>query len=88
MSDPTEDFRRAEVARINTAVESSDEDAERVRLEAEHGKVWDTEEMRQDFEAQGFGAPYIVVIRKEDGVKGSLEFQHMPRFYFNFHPHP
>jgi hypothetical protein len=25
-----------------------------------------------------------VVRRKSDGVKGSLEFQHNPRFYFNF----
>jgi hypothetical protein len=87
MNDPTEGYRRAEVARINTAVESSDEDTERVRLETEHGQVWDTDEMRQDFEAQGFGAPYIVVIRKEDGIKGSLEFQHRPRFYFNFQKH-
>jgi len=29
-------------------------------------------------------APFIAVQRKSDGVKGSLEFQHQPRFYFNF----
>tara|TARA_Y100000310_G_C20507358_1_gene727086 strand:- start:617 stop:880 length:264 start_codon:yes stop_codon:yes gene_type:complete len=87
MGDPTESFRRAEVARINTAVESSDKDSERVRLEAEYGKVWDTEEMRKDFEVQGFGAPYMSVIRLEDGVRGNLQFQHMPRFYFNFQTH-
>jgi hypothetical protein len=29
-------------------------------------------------------APLIVVQRKADGVKGSLEFQHEPRYYFNF----
>jgi hypothetical protein len=88
MNDPTEGYRRAEVARINTAVESSDEDAERVRLEAEHGKVWNTEEMQQDFEVHGFGAPYMTVTRTEDEVRGSLEFQHAPRFYFNFQSHP
>jgi hypothetical protein len=87
MNDPTENFRRAEVARINTAVKSSDEDTERTRLETEHGKVWDTDELRQDFETHSFGAPYIIVIRKEDRIKGSLEFQHMPRFYFNFQKH-
>ena len=32
----------------------------------------------------GFVAPLIVVRRKSDGVRGSLEFQHDPRLYFNF----
>jgi hypothetical protein len=31
-------------------------------------------------------APFVVVRRKADGRKGSLEFQHHPRFYFNFMP--
>jgi hypothetical protein len=31
-----------------------------------------------------FLAPLVVVRRKADGVKGSLEFQHRPRLYFNF----
>ncbi len=29
-------------------------------------------------------APYVVVRRKSDGQKGSLEFQHHPRYYFRF----
>ena len=52
-----------------------------------HGQVWDTRELAHDFIVLGFLAPYIVVQRRSDGVKGSLEFQHMPRFYFNFQPH-
>jgi hypothetical protein len=32
-------------------------------------------------------APLVVVRRKPDGVKGSLEFQHNPRLYFTFRPH-
>ena len=32
-------------------------------------------------------APLVVVRRKSDGVKGSLMFQHSPRFYFGFEPH-
>ena len=83
MDDPTEDFRRAEVARINTAVESSDELTERIRLEEKHGQVWDTEELQQDF-----GAIYIYVTRKLDNAKGSLEFQHAPRFYYGFQSRP
>ena len=78
MNDPTESFRRKEVARINASPGS------REALEAEYGQVWDTKQMCEDFEAQGFGAPYIAVIRKVDRVKGSLEFQHNPRFYYNF----
>jgi hypothetical protein len=80
MSDPTEATRRTMTAEINS------KQAERERLEAEHGQVWNTSEMQKDFTAIGFMAPFIVVKRKSDGVKGSLMFQHDPRFYFAFNP--
>jgi hypothetical protein len=79
-SDPTEGYRRARVAEINVAP------CERAELEAEYGQVWDTEQMVADFEALGFMAPYCVVRRKSDGQKGSLEFQHSPRYFFNWQP--
>ena len=47
-------------------------------------EVWDTDELREEFEVTGFLAPFVVVRRKSDGKKGSLEFQHSPRFYFGF----
>lgn len=78
MKDPTEDIRRAEVARINA------EPGSRESLENLYGQVWDTPELSRDFEVIGFMAPYVVVRRKADGVKGSLEFQHSPRYYFKF----
>ena len=79
MDDPTEPIRRARLAEIN-AVPGS-----REAVEAEHGQVWDTDEMTRDFEVIGFMAPLVVVGRKADGVEGSLEFQHgPPRLYFNF----
>ena len=53
-------------------------------LEKMHGKVWTTNELTSEFDALGFMAPFVAVKRKKDGTKGSLEFQHMPRFYFNF----
>ncbi len=53
-------------------------------LEAQHGQVWDTDELRADFEVLGFAAPLVVVRRVRDRVKGSLYFQHNPRFYFGF----
>ena len=87
MNDPTESIRRSDIAKINTAVENSDEDVERSRLEAKYGQAWDTTELQQDFEVIGFMAPLVAVMRKEDKVKGSLEFQASPRFYFNFQKH-
>jgi hypothetical protein len=81
MSDPTETIRREMLAEINAAPGS------REALEAEHGKVWDTQQLGEDFEVLGFAAPLVVVKRKKDGVKGSLFFQHNPRFYFGFQPH-
>lgn len=82
--DETEEIRRSRLAAINGTVETHDPTTERQRLEAQYGQVWDTARLAEDFEVLGFMAPYIVVRRKSDGRKGSLEFQHMPRFYFNF----
>lgn len=48
------------------------------------GQTWDTTQLQEDFEVIGFGAPFVVVKRKADGVKGTLEFTHRPRVYFNF----
>ena len=42
--------------------------------------------MLQDFEIHHFLAPLVVVTRRADGVKGTLEFTHMPRYYFGFQP--
>lgn len=81
MLDPTESIRRQRLAEINA------EPGSREALEAEHGQVWDTSELAHDFIVVGFMAPLVVVKRKSDSVKGSLEFQHQPRFYFNFQPH-
>ena len=53
-------------------------------MEAEHGQVWNTQELGQDFEVLGFAAPLVVVRRRSDGAQGSLFFQHSPRFYFDF----
>ena len=82
--DETEEIRRSRLAAINRTVETHDPTTERQRLEAQYSQVWDTAQLAEDFEVLGFMAPYIVVLRKSDGRKGSLEFQHLPRFYFNF----
>lgn len=81
MTDPTESIRRQMLSEINA------QPGTREYLEAQHGQVWDTDQLREDFEVLGFGAPLVVVRRKADGVTGSLMFQHSPRFYFGFQPH-
>jgi len=45
---------------------------------------WTTQEMTAEFETIGFLAPFVVVRRRSDGVKGTLEFTHMPRVYFGW----
>ena len=45
---------------------------------------WTTEELGRDFDVMGFAAPFVVVKRRSDGAKGSLEFTHSPRVYFNW----
>ncbi len=78
MNDPTENLRRARMQEIAEAPGS------REALEEQHGPVWDTDDLTTDFAVVGFLAPYVVVRRKSDGVKGTLEFQAHPRYYYGF----
>jgi len=78
MSDETEGVRRVLTGLINS------DPGSREALEAQHGQVWDTDEVRRDFEVTGFLAPFVSVVRKSDGLRGTLMFQHLPRFYFSF----
>lgn len=74
MTDPTEDARRGLAAEIN--------DAE-FHLPDPH---WTTDEARAEFEFLSFLAPFAVVRRRSTRERGSLEFTHDPRFYFNWLP--
>lgn len=80
MADPTEVLRRERLAEINVQPGSKE------ALEAQYGEVLDTAQLAEQYEVVGFMAPLVVVRRKSDGILGSLEFQHNPRFYFNFQP--
>lgn len=53
-------------------------------LAANTEQTWTTAELTRDFEVIGFAAPFVVVRRKSDGKKGSLEFTHSPRSYFGW----
>lgn len=78
-NDPTETARREMLATGQPAAD----------LAAElgiDGPTWTTETVSQDFEIIGFMAPFVVARRRSDRVKGSLEFTHSPRIYFNWQP--
>jgi hypothetical protein len=78
MTDLTEPIRRQRLAETNA------EPGSREALENQYGQVWDTQELGRDFQVLGFAAPLVVVRRKSDCVRGSLEFQHHPRYFFNW----
>jgi len=80
MEDETQEIRQLRQAELNSAA------AARAVLEERYGKVWSTDELREDFEVKGFAAPIVVVRRRSDNQMGSLEFQSSPRFYFNWEP--
>lgn len=43
-----------------------------------------TEQMQKLYEVIAFAAPMVIVRRKSDNIKGSLQFDHRPRFYYDF----
>ncbi len=54
-------------------------------LVATWGEVLTTGEATDKYEFIGFGGGLVVVKRKSDGVKGSLNFTpDYPRYYFDF----
>jgi hypothetical protein len=72
MDDITEGYRLVRQILINEGVVSPE------------GETWDTDALMRDFEVVGFLAPYVQVVRRADGVKGTLEFRHSPRVYFHW----
>lgn len=79
--DRTENVRRTRQTELNKHSAKNRADAEK-----RHGQVWTTPELDLEFTVLGFAAPYVIVERKSDGKRGSLEFQHEPRFYFKWRP--
>lgn len=70
--------------RFERLVEINKVPGDRADLEAKFGRVWTLTELSEEYEILGFAAPFVIVRSKSDGSKGSFEFQHSPRFYFNF----
>ena len=53
-------------------------------LQDKYGETWTTDELCRDFEVEGFSAGIVVGRRRANGERGSLDFDHMPRLYFNW----
>lgn len=62
-------------------------DRQRNREEIEKdfgGPVWNTQELAAEFNVLGYRAPFAIVENKTTRQRGSVMFQHEPRFYFGF----
>ena len=67
-------------ARVRGLVYATVED----QLRAQHGRIWTTQQLREDFQVDAFLAPFVHVTRKSDGALGTLQFTHRPRYYFQW----
>lgn len=53
---------------------------------AYNNEVWTNEELLAAYEISHFDPPYVHVIRKHDGVRGTVAYTEQPRIYFSFVP--
>ena len=81
MNDETETIRRQQLAEINAQPGS------REALEAEHGQVWDTQQLGQDFTVRASWLPTSSSGGKSTGSGGASCSNTSPRLYFGFEPH-
>ena len=64
--------------------ESHTNRSSKIRTYDSYFRTWDTSELKKNFEVVCFFAPMVRVVRKRDGKKGFLTFNHNPRYYFDF----
>jgi len=77
---------KAEDVRRDLCEEINADPGSRESLEAEHGQVWTSDELGVQFRVEGFAAPCAIVRDRKTGIRGTMMFQHSPRFYFSFSP--
>lgn len=78
-NDPTENVRR-----LLIEAGAPQADLEQARLAQR--REWTTAELCRDFDVIGFAAPFVIVRKLDTGEKGTLEFTHSPRVYFDWKP--
>ena len=65
---------------------------EQEQLHAELSKKWGpdnvftTSELTTQFNVTSFSYGICFVTRRSDNIKGTLDFSHSPRLYYNFRP--
>lgn len=80
MDNPPDALRRQRLAELGLVPGSRD------ALKAEHGQVWDSQELLKDFEVLECLGPYVAVRRRSDGQRGNVEADDDFRFFFSFRP--
>ena len=65
-------------------METLEQEDIKTRLVKGFGKVYTTIELQEKFKVISFSSPYVTVERKEDNVRGTMQFTNMPRFYYGF----
>jgi hypothetical protein len=71
---------------LNSQYAKTDVNATCEALTAKGYDVWTNEQLLIDFEVEMFAPPYVRVIRKKDGARGTVAFIDSPRVYFYFNP--
>lgn len=65
-------------------VDDTESAAKRELLSRGYAEVMTRAEAQAKYTFVGFCAPWVEVVRESDNKRGTLEFTHSPRFYFNF----
>lgn len=55
---------------------------------SQFGRTWNDAELLDEFEVELFDPPYVRVIDKATGARGTVMFTENPRLYFYFCPKP
>ncbi len=74
------------ISQLTTGIKKMVSDKEKTAAieEVEVETIMTTEEMKEQYTVEGFGAPFVFVFRNSDGARGTLKFQHSPRLYWSF----
>ena len=51
-------------------------------------QTWDTVQLQEEFKVVDFCAPFVDVVRKSDGAKGTMQFNGIPRVYHSWKEYP
>ena len=79
-----QDFTDVDLLRAKMTTEINANAKSREVLAAEFGSVYNTNELMEHYEIISFAAPFVYGVDRATKKKGTLIFQHNPRFYHSF----